>query len=305
MLCHQKDKKLNKQVVTRAFRLGIGPSIRSITYGRFSSMSEFYSASGAETAHRVYTIADWSLEDCVDYIREALAPIEKVGKIYAQDYLNEFAQKTKGPTATVLCRHTSLTVRELMDLAGYPNVRKWKEADFVSWGVKFMFANNGTLPTTPALRNLALQGRGPSVKAVQVQFSTIPDFQKKTARRFEEASSEFTERLLQLGSHLSSRCDAEPLLRTATPLPARVRRLAQYYLLETTHVNMQPWLKVIVARIDSAEKFISAIQQHSPSTTKGHMQIAARRIGVFGDIWETDLSYLDYLRVLPKDEDDY
>jgi hypothetical protein len=178
---------LSTTVLDNAKALGVGPSRRAIRQ-TFVTVSLFYQEIGESDAHYVGLFKDWDLDDFVKHIknvggikRPTTADLKAVSnsnpKYPKPDYMRTLFKEIGG-------------LRTLFELAGYPVIDLWDKEDYVDWGVKFMEANNGMVPSSRMADYLSTKKKGPSGSSIRNHFDYIRVYQDEVINTYQESQLE-------------------------------------------------------------------------------------------------------------------
>jgi hypothetical protein len=178
---------LNGNVLKNAKAIGMGPSRRDIRK-IFVTLSLFYQEIGESDAHHVGLFKDWDLEDFVRHVKSVGGPkrpttsdlkavSDRNPKHPKPDYMRTRFKQIGG-------------LRTLFELAGYPVVDLWEKEDYIDWGVKFMEANKGIVPSSRMADYLSTKKKGPSGSSIRNYFDYIRVYQDEVKSTYQEAQLE-------------------------------------------------------------------------------------------------------------------
>jgi hypothetical protein len=294
-------RQLNRDDLNRAYLLGVGPHSRRISRrSRFGSLGNYYEACEFTDTHRAGKYSDWIKADYVAYARNVAA---ELGRRPSEDQLYDLISKgLDGPSPHVMSSSGYGTFGDIFEIAGYPNVRKWDDDDFIDWGVKFMLANNGHIPTSAKFRKLSEQNkhRGPSLRAVIDHFDKLSIFQQRVQiaydARIEKIEYERDYKLWKIGEAVESGALPTYIAEETDSEVEQISLAARYLVIkkllpQATEVMIRDAVKTV--HVDS---FVKAIQRIDPAIKRGEIEVTAVQLDVFDDIWPMD-DYMQYLKI--------
>jgi hypothetical protein len=177
------ERPLNRDIINNAKSLGIGPGYRTIM-SVFGNLATFYSEVKAPGLHVIGNFKTWTLENYVAYLREfgekrpTSAEVDKRSK----------RDPTKPNVDYMRTQFSDIGgFIKLLELAGYTVIDLWDKKDYTAWGVRFMEANEGLIPTSRMADFLSTQKLGPSGTSIRNKFDSMGDYQKTVIRAYEEA----------------------------------------------------------------------------------------------------------------------
>ncbi len=170
-------QRLNKSIIIRAARLGIGPSVWEIENNpEIGSITQLYKQMDAvETKHNSL-FEDWSFWDYASYISELT---QRLGRKPNREDLRAEAYKSLRNPHPESIEENIGSLRQAYELAGFPNVHAWGPRDYIDWGVKVMMVNGGEIPSQSEIDRLSRKGVGPSASSIANHFNrSISGYQK-------------------------------------------------------------------------------------------------------------------------------
>lgn len=294
------ERQLNSDIIRHAHVLGVGPTRHALLKHFDRKYSNFYLEIGVRGAHTVGTFRDWSLEDFTGYLRRVGG--ERRPTMTVIDALAE-RDPTKPRSEYMRDRFRSIGgFNKLQELAGYPVIRLWEREDFIEWGVKFMEANDGKLPTALAADFLSTQKRGPGGKSLYNNFGSLPSYQIKVIEAYYSAKAqkeqERADKIAALKADLLA--DLVPIelfcphtlvlpnLDTASFTQTDLAKYAKYKLLNYAFTTMAEQTKLKISGAPSTRQFIREARHNHPHVTVGDIEHAALILGFFDDLWPMD-----------------
>lgn len=294
----ESGQRITKDIITKAGYLGIGPRIKHFTgAARYGNLSNFYTEAGLHDTHQVGRFRHWSRADYVAYIKNIAA---EIGGRPSQDILWARQQSgvDTGPSPYDI-RQAIGSTNLLLELAGFPNIHSWDEQDFIDWGVKFMLANNGILPTASRVQKLSLLKKGPSARVIQNRFVLFSTYKERVAEAYarecafrQARSAAFIEEIL---SGIGNDLFPSDLFENAPSVEAEIQILSKFKVVEKLLGDLTDSQKVELAR-KPPQNFIAGIQNYRPTLSAGEIEEVALRLDVTDEIWPMD-DYLTDLRL--------
>jgi len=180
-----QKNKINETMIQRAYKLGLGPSRDHIMFeSRFGSLTQFYIELGENKTSRRYVFKDWSEQDCLDYLSQVT---NEIGHFPKLSDLNELAvNDINRPTAESIKLILGYSIVEAANKIGQMHPRSWKirpNIELLNWGLDYMRANNGVVPTVSIMRKLSKQKLDdryapPSPTTTRRRFKKFSNYQK-------------------------------------------------------------------------------------------------------------------------------
>ena len=242
---------------------------------------------------------DWSIEDILKHLDKV--SIEEGCK----------------PTKTILWRRINnegkdepsprqidkwISFRAALDLIGYPDVHSWIEPDYIAWGIDFIEANQGFLPTATSLDYLSRQKRGPSAAQVGNVFGGINNY--KTVVSHYHALYTYAEenykrlRGQDIQIDLQSGLMTVDIFNGATSGNELIQRHAKYKLVDAILPDNYSMAKTkISAQNMKPDEVLEEIKQYQHDIEMSDLVRISDQLGIRRDIWVRDNSYLDALKV--------
>jgi hypothetical protein len=295
------DASLSRNALARAHRLGLGPGVKTLYRpDMFGSLQNLYEAIEAHNARRFGSFKEWEIDDFAQYIRELG---QKLGRKPTNADIDEASRRDRhAPSVVIMLDNTKMSLPELYELAGYVDVRCWTRDDYIHWGVTFIHANNGLLPTSKAFDFLSSKSSGPSHKAIISKFG-INNYVAKIAeaflndqQRLEDNKKTILEQIREItekGKHNS--IPAEIFERDLDE-DEMILRYAKYAVMNDLlgSNNMDSKLSIATGRRLKAQDrgFTAAVQQVNSSIEPGDVEVSAASLGLFDIIWPPDYSHL-------------
>lgn len=314
------EKRLNQDVLTTAHRLGIGPGRRAIRKV-FGTYGNLYKEIKAPDTHIIGNFKEWSVDDYVDYIR-------RVGGDRRPN-AGEFDRRAKKDPTKPKADYMRATFRDiggfnkLLELAGYPVIDLWDKDDYVSWGVKFMEANEGLVPTSRMTDFLSTKRLGPSGASIRNKFDKMGSYQREVIQAFEESvrkkDEEQAAMIVRIRADLLSGAIPSELFAAGQDLAANdqleigkrdTTAYAKYKVLESVAPNIAVESRVALSLgVDQDRSFVGAVRKRNPHITAGDIEHAALVLGLFDYVWPLNdhlgtlkigAEYVDYYKAREK-----
>jgi hypothetical protein len=298
----QVKTQLSGEVIDRASRIGIGPSLSAITYRRFETLTNYYQALDVLPSHQFYKYDSWSKQDLANYAEGVFLELQSQAEgrtghrpsLYKE--IERRAQQGLGPANWIFGRNGGGGVMKFMAMNGYADPRNMEPKDYIGLGVRIMRANDGRLPTPSALNFLALSQRSPTSRDVWTKFAW-DDYLEQVQEAHEEQEAlrkqGLTQKLLAIKQELEDGTLPRSVINGA-PAMELIARRARWQVVGKLLPNLSPDHEQDIAQRKDADDFIAAIRCRKYIDAAGIEQ-AAKDLGVYEDIWPD--AYMDYLRV--------
>jgi hypothetical protein len=302
--------RLNRDVFINAANLGVGPG-KNPLYRNFGSYSKFYIEIQAGNTHGIGNFNEWTLEDFLDFIKEVGGERRPT-----LDQISERARRNPSKPKAEYMHQRFKDIggfSRLVELAGYPVVDLWERDDYIDWGVKFMQANSGLLPTAIMANYTSKKKLGPSGRGIIDKFDKYGNFQREVLQRYQEVehakAMDLQEKLAEIEADLRTRKVPEQLFMTAPKEFAElevspdsnkssvaelqemietdelIARYAKYKVLKFLNANFTERACIGFAiEIDKERNFISAANSHH-AISQGEAESAALYLGLFDYLW--------------------
>lgn len=286
----------------RAGAMGLGPIASTISQ-RTGSMWAFRDAIGERGGWRKGAYADWTKKDFIEYGKRMSGREQKKPTV-AQ--AQRWFKQGKGPSESYI-RNTLGGFDHFQELLGFPNIDAWEEADYVDYGVRFMEANPGIVPTARRLDFLSRKKRGPSAKAAHNMFGSTRNFQAVAKEAYdakqEQQQLEIEIRIIDLKEEIASGV-----------LPERLEEMEyetnKDFIVTCAKFKVAQRLLGIADREAlglaqlSVGSFVDGIVYRSRGKIgPGTVETTALLMGVFDDIWPFD-DHLEYLKLPERIDSD-
>ncbi len=299
-------KSLNEPVLWRARKLGLGPSPRRIG-AEFGSTSLYYKALGLTETHRISPFNDWLQEDYVRYIQHVGEEIESrptYKELHARSLEN-----TNNPSPTIIAKQFGgRKLGPVVELAGYPDIHSWELDDFVNWGVKFMLANDGLVPSARKINFFSTKGLGPSGRVIMDKFGKLSDYQQTVLiayqDKIEEREQERKEKIEEINKALADNMVPAEIFDDTKNDNEKILRYARYVVLDHLLPDSFAANKISISTMSNptVQKagFVCSIKKANNAITPGDIESAALYLGVFDVLWPLD-DYMERLK-MPEEQ---
>ncbi|HSW37002.1 MAG TPA: hypothetical protein VLG37_01380 [Candidatus Saccharimonadales bacterium] len=292
---------INVNVVRRAYRLGLGPSIGQFQ-GRknscFRSLTKYYEALGTNLKNQRGLYKSWDLERVVNYTE--VVNQHKPSTQTLMETLAERARSGQGPSYETILTLTGQKPGALLgDKANQP-FRYRSNDDLVRLGVEYMLNHDGNVPKTSVIIELAHDNLAPSATTLRRRFGTISNFHRElrsvyylTLRLINKLPEEREQKLASIIKSLPPQSLLPHLIqRKDRPLSYEtcLRVLAQYKLINALLVDarVSQERKDQLASIAEPSRFIAMMTKPSMGLDEKTIRRTAERIGVAEFIWPSE-----------------
>lgn len=295
---------LKRTNLIKANMLGLGPGIGSIV-SEFGSLAAYYGELRLPKTNKRSLFDGMSIEDFVSHIRRIATDVKK--KPTEKILWNRIKKGRIEPSPRVIERRVG-SLSKLLELAGYPNIKSWKSADYIDWGIKFMLSNEGRLPSARQMTKLCKLYRGPGRSAVERHFGSIKVYQGLLEPAFfsrqQQIEVERLEKLERIKSAIANQEVPKELFGDVKGSDVSeqetIVRYARYVVADHLLGDNFSVSKLSIATMNNLTVrkigFVRAIAKTNDAITAGDIESAALYLGVFNDIWPID-DYLKDLRI--------
>jgi hypothetical protein len=307
-------RHLSMDVFCNARNLGLGPGKDTIKTA-FGSFSKLYTEMRITDVHIMGNFDEWDIDDFVAHVRriggDRRPTAEQITAAGKKD-------RTKPQAAFIRARFEKIGgLSKILELAGYPVISTWEKDDYIDWGVKFMQANDGMIPTSRMMDYLSTKKIGPSGSSARSKFIKMRTFQAEVGDAYEQVvateQGARREKLMMIDEDLqkgntpievfiSGLSEAEQIrarqggnhTRTVAYLKnlmgeqTMIRRYAKYRVVTAISGQMGQEARIsLVNESETMRGFVPAIRKHS-DVTPGEIEHTALILGFFDDIWPMD-----------------
>jgi hypothetical protein len=184
--------------------------------------------------------------------------------------------------------------------------------DHIYHGVRFMFANNGLLPSQRCWDFLSKHKKGPSAAIIRYKFTDgFSEFKAKVVKAYvaEKARLECDRKkklnavYAILDGSVRSKIPVE-IFEGVTDDDELILRYAKYLVLDDLFPDSLNGTKIGICTSrtqDAIERgFVGAIRKNDGTITEADIEVSAVSLGVLDDILPPDTSYMETLR-LPEE----
>ncbi len=297
-------RQLNKDIIRRAARIGIGPSVWEITsHPAFKSMARYYTELGLTSTKRAGMFDDWTVDEFGEYIRSLAEELGR--KPTRADLVANASSDTNSPSINVIISKLG-SLGNAYEAAGVdPNSRRWTADDMLSWGVQFIEANEGLIPTQSSIDFLSKKNLCPSATIFAKRFDdSLLEYRSHLGTAYHLEMKDRNNLRRQKLSAIESGSFPPALFDGAQNEQALFAIYARYIVMEELLGEGYHNSKLSVSRLDTAtaatEGFERCIRKINNAITCGDIETTALYLGVFEDIWPPDKLYLEKLK-LPDD----
>ncbi|HVX48093.1 MAG TPA: hypothetical protein VHA05_01920 [Candidatus Saccharimonadales bacterium] len=323
------QKRLTRNpVLQNAYKLGLGPSAFAVRK-TFDSYGKFYVAIRAKDTHNVGVFKDWELDDFVQHVKRVGGSKRPTKEDLKR--LSDMNPANPDPEYMHQRFHDIGGFRAILELAGYPVIDLWDRDDYIDWGVRFMQANNGVVPTSRMANYLSAKKLGPAARTISDNFTKLSIFQNEVCdewRRVEEEKrKDMEDKLDAIRAGLASGSlpmdlflDQTQADRTYGPLsieecleqlPAdeTIGRYGRYIVISALIPGMSEETKIEIASGQHERGFVNAIRKNHSDISSDQIEYEALMLDVFDYIWPMDKhmqelklddGYVEYYAALEK-----
>ncbi len=174
------QKDINERVIKNAFRLGLGPSYQEIARRTYSSLTEFYNDLDADNVHRMHGATE--PEEFLEHytrLEQTLGRKPTVGDL--RDFYH--ADPRNNPSADRFLKGLE-GIKNAHKMAGHEIYADLSLPELVAWGIRFMLANNGAVPTRDKINYLSKKDFGPYSETLSKRFNGLLNFQAEVKKAY-------------------------------------------------------------------------------------------------------------------------
>lgn len=288
---------ISEEVITRAGYMGLVPRVHYFR-SKPGGLAGLYAEAGLKGTRNRNLISAWTTRDFISYIDGLTKDLRH--KPGYDDLVNASQASAKNPSPEQIVRKFGASLPQLFELAGYPDIKSWTEEDYIDWGVRFMFANDGKLPTSRSMAILSSRHRGPHYKSIYDNIGSLVHYQKLVQEKYElemnYREQVAKERIEQIELEIEDGTYPRALFEQGETSKAKIAIYARYRLLQYLLPSLEEKYKKQNAKIQRPDWFVGAIQRANPALSAGQIETTASTLGLFDDIWPMD-DYMDYLKV--------
>lgn len=298
---------LHEEAIVRAGYLGIVPRI---TYfkNRPGRLVGLYAEAQLKGVRTRSLFDSWAASDFVGYLHDLAKELGRRPKI---DDIKERAEIAGNPSL----RQIGIRFGRpgiLFEMAGWPEVRRMETDDFIDWGVMFMEANDGTVPTSLHLKYLSKshRGLGPGPTAIYDHdgFTSLLDFQTRAIDRYSQIQQEQNDQAKLLKETLAVQLAngdsmVASVLNGVNDDAELLKRYSRHLLIQQVGLALEPAQLRDMCKITQNQYFVDKLMQ-AGSQTLAQLETAALALGIYEYIWPTDHSKSP-LRIENWDQDEW
>lgn len=293
------QRELNSTIIHRAGRLGIGPTIWEITkHPAFGTLSRYYAEIGITGTRRAGAFDGWSSLDFGEYIKRVAEELGR--KPTRDDLLKKSKDDAKSPSLNVIISRTG-SLGHAYELGGYPNARHWDKDDFISWGVRFMRANDGLLPSQSMIDYFSKKKLCASASTFAKNFdNSLLTYQSQLIDDYRfEIERERIEHAKKIEDISTGRIP-NVVFQDAESEDEKITRYARYMVVDHLFPESHAASKISIAAMSNEtvrrDGFIRAVRKLNYAITAGEIESVALFLNVFDDLWPMK-DYMETLRL--------
>lgn len=293
---HRIAFPLDQHVLVRAGQLGLIPSITNIRR-TFTSASHFYQAMELSGVRRRNLFRHQTQEDYVRYVA-GVFETRKHNSLFNE--LKERAYRGENLSPEEIREVIGMTLSEILEMAGFVYNIRWPREKYEMWGVKFMHANEGNIPTASAIDYLSRRKRGPSRFGIRKYFGNIPNFQGAVREEFRSdialRESRRKSRLDTIDKSLQSLQLHPVLFNDAVGDSDPIITFAKLQIIDVLLPELPLRRKYVIAASKNAKIFVDTLLAADSRLSASDIEDIARKLEVYQDIWPMD-DYMEYLKI--------
>jgi hypothetical protein len=298
--------RVSKGVLMNGYLLGAGISDTTLRRNRYTSLSEFYVASGFVTLRTLKhgpnaLLNDQQLADHAEKVFLAWKeenPAKSGNEINLADEIDKWAKLNGGPDIQYF-RRNGKSLKKLMALNGYVDSRAMSREETISLGANIREANNGQQVTKAAINFLSTWRRAPSAQFIdrtigwdnflegvkvavpRQRTEELHTIQQKAAAIRQEAADNLLPVFV-----VDSESDEEI-----------IRRKARWQLINHLSPKLNFLVKRIIVQYVSADDFEKAVCDVGVANWQD-IYVAAHELELADEIWQVRKEpFMEYLKV--------
>lgn len=186
---------VNRDILGKAGLLGLGLSPYQLARPfRFGSLSKYYLEIGAKDATIKGVFNGYGIDDFAAVLYEFG---QRLGRKPTEHDINGEAKHNPLFPNTHIMKKRGFTLGDILENAGWPNIKSWDIEDYENYAVRFMVANDGAPPSTRAWDYLSKQKKGPSASIIRYKYEgSFGEFKARVLEKYAE-EKEFYEKFLE------------------------------------------------------------------------------------------------------------
>lgn len=282
----EADPSLYARKIERSNHLGLGPSVGQIRYKkRFKSLGLYYKRLMLPQTRRTNTYNELSDEELLEGLRIVNA---KLGHEATRFEIDEIARgdPAKASHKIYVARFESL--KNAHEAAGSFSTHTWNEDDFRKWGYHFILAN-GRLFATEDIRALSRKRKGPSLTKIFSAIGSVRELQ-------EIANDEFMKKASEIEGAINNGSIPSRLFRKTKSVSRVITSFTRYTLADELLPHLPGDIKIDICKARNHDDFINRILEQNPILTLGEIEVTARWLHVFDDLWPNS-NYMKDLKI--------
>lgn len=192
--------------------------------------------------------------------------------------------------------------RAALEGIGYPDIHRWTIHDYLDWGMDFIEANEGFLPTATSLDYLSKQKRGPSAAQVGAVFDGINNYKRIThqysATRQQAESDYLMTRGEEIHRSLQSKEIPIQIFHGVSSGQEIISRYAKYKLADNILSKSFERAKIKIAASDMVpSELLEELQQYVHDISMADIIELSGNLGLRRDIWTPSKIHMRTLKV--------
>lgn len=287
LINEEGEEELIRDHFVNLRHLGLGSLLATPFYRHFSNLTEFKVEVGSIITRAPKQYADMSIPDLINH---GCQLARKLGRPPTRADYDQVARTGGGPTAQIITEQ--LSIGELNEYMGYPDITSWDTEDYISWGVRFRRTNPNMRLTTRIIRVLSKQGLGPSERPIYSRFSSLPVYFNLVEEHYRVEENNRQE-LLNAKRKRYTRMAEQGLLppEALESDEALLSYGGKRLVIDRLAPNLTPDSKLTAAS-SPPKYFVSHLKSKVIGLTAGHIESDAVMLDVFDDIWPITIDSL-------------
>lgn len=293
-------KGLTSRIIDRASKLGLGPSVKKIRRStKFNKISLLQKEAGLDKdRRRIGYFDEWTTGDFIEHLRHVG---EEKGRRPTIETLKRRREQGLDEPHPNLIKQRVGSLPLAYELAGFVSTLNWDRDRYLQWGVEFMQANQGKLPTRKSLDILSKAQRGPSYPGVHRWFGGLISYQEQLPGLFRESvKDEYRQRerkIAQIKQEVKDGTIPTHLFKDIESPDGVIARYAKFRLVNELFPDLLLKQRVALCIYPLfGVEFADYLKQHKESLTVWEVEQHAQKLGIKDDIFPVS-ERIKYLKI--------
>jgi hypothetical protein len=296
---HPKERPINEKIIYRARNLGLGPS-RSQVARIFGTVGNLYLEAGIAGANIKNNFNSLTIQDIAKHLRY-VSEINNGRRPTMEDIDKLAHEDPNNPSHEYIYKRTQKIggLRHLHEMNGFFITELADNDDMLRWGIKFMKANDGALPSQQALNFLATQQLGPSDTTIRRadKFGSLANFNQELLAAYEadEVNTKLIEeeKINKIQNSIVANPEIATLIDSCSTNDEAIERFAKYQVVDAYAPFWPSETKIVISTEGiNGKNFTESIRLLDENLASEKIESLALELGVYDDIWRQDIKKL-------------